>query len=137
MAVTTVPDLTLDCTEGSANPVTTVNPSSPANTGALTCTGTYAVTQMDLETGQLSFTAQATSSTLPTGDGTVVAQAPVVLTMVAQPQLEVDVVASSCRVIPGAGMTVRTLFVCQAWRCNELCVSGPTVTQATDMSLLV
>lgn len=64
----------------------------------LTCSGTYNVTQLDLERGELGFTAQATSATLPTANKTVVTPTPATLKMLATSQLELDVDAGSCAV---------------------------------------
>jgi hypothetical protein len=71
---------------------TSINPGDK-----LTCSGTYSVTGLDLEKGELAFTAQATSATLRTASKTVVTT-PAKLTMEAKPQLELDVDAGSCTV---------------------------------------
>jgi hypothetical protein len=89
---------TLQCDGGSSNAVAALIP------GIITCTGSYAVTPENLEAGQLTFTAQANSSTLAATSSAVGAvAAPVVLVMAAQPQLVLDVVASSCVVLNGTG----------------------------------
>jgi hypothetical protein len=63
---------------------------------AYTCEGTYTVLAADLEAGQLVFTATARSPTLPAAAQTVPATHDVVLTMVAQPQLYLDVLSATC-----------------------------------------
>lgn len=89
----------LNCAGSSSSTVAALNP------GTLICTGNYTVTQENLEAGQLAFTAQATSTTLDAASTPVVAAAPVVLVMAAQPQLVLDVVASSCVVLNGTGVS--------------------------------
>jgi hypothetical protein len=98
--VVTSPGLTaLQCDGSNSSTVAALNP------GPLACTGSYSVSQEDLEAGQLTFTAQATSTTLDAASTAVgaVATAPVVLTMAAQPQLVLDVVASSCVILNATG----------------------------------
>lgn len=100
----------LDCGDSGGTAVD-VLPAAP-----LTCTGNYTVSQEDLEAGQLAFTAQAAFSTLAAAGGPVVAiaAAPVVLTMAASPQLELDVVASSCAVINATGKSRRQTFASES-----------------------
>jgi hypothetical protein len=93
VVVGTNPLLTLQCKGSTDNTVAALNP------GSIACTGSYAVTHLDLEAGQLTFTAQANSTTLEVASTPIDAITPVVLIMAAQPQLDVDVVASSCVVL--------------------------------------
>lgn len=61
---------------------------------SLTCNGTYTIQPWDLERGILYISANASSRSLPQSNVSV--GPPVVLQLLAQPQLAVDVVASSC-----------------------------------------
>jgi len=71
----------------------------------LMCTGNYTVQPEDLEKGELSFTVNVTSPTLPASQLPVTTP-PAVVTMVALPRLVVDVVAGSCNVLNGTGKPV-------------------------------
>jgi hypothetical protein len=73
---------------------------------AYTCEGTYTVLATDLEAGQLVFTATARSPTLPAAAQTVPATQDVVVTMVAQPQLYLDVVSATCNQTVATGTLV-------------------------------
>lgn len=64
--------------------------------GNYTCQGTYTVTALDLETGLLSFTATGASSSLTAGAQKVAAAQAAILTMQAQPQLDLDILAATC-----------------------------------------
>jgi hypothetical protein len=108
----------LECAGSSNNTVAALNP------GTLLCTGNYTVTQENLEAGQLTFTAQATSSSLNTPATPLAALVPVVLVMAAQPQLVLDVVASSCVVLNETGTKCRLFVIGAASQGSHICTTA-------------
>lgn len=81
-------------------PLTCPNGTQAGPSTTYSCSGSYTVNATDLEQGQLTFSASGMSSTL---SARVVAESQVQLTMVAIPQLDLDLEATSCNQTGGSG----------------------------------
>lgn len=85
---------------------------------AYACEAFYTVNITDLELGQITFSAAGTFSSVISGAQAVAAQQTAALTMQAQPQLELDLIAGSCNYSSPAGGCMNSKWALQNGLCS-------------------